>query len=78
MRVGAVKIFYCLFVGMLYRVLLILMVLVNYQFFFCRYSFRSLVSYSGDRGGTVVKLLCYGSEGRLFDPSWCHWNFSLT
>ena len=31
-----------------------------------------------DRGGTVVKVLCYKSEGRCFDPSWCHWNFSLT
>jgi hypothetical protein len=30
------------------------------------------------RGGTVVKELCYKSEGRWFDPSWCHWNFSLT
>ena len=27
------------------------------------------------RGGTVV---CYKSEGRWFDLSWCHWNFSLT
>jgi len=32
---------------------------------------------SGDRGGTVVKVLCYKSEGRWFDPSWCHWNFLL-
>ena len=32
----------------------------------------------GDRGGTVVKVLRYKSEGRWFDPSWCHWNFSLT
>ena len=32
----------------------------------------------GDRGGTVVKVLCYKSEGRWFDPSWYHWNFSLT
>ena len=24
-------------------------------------------SLSGDRGGTVVKVLCYKSEGRLFD-----------
>ena len=32
----------------------------------------------GGRGGTVVKVLCYVSEGRWFDPSWCHWNFSLT
>ena len=28
--------------------------------------------------GTVVKVLCYKSEGRWFDPRWCHWNFSLT
>ena len=32
----------------------------------------------GDRGGTVVKVLCYKSEGRWFDPRWYHWNFSLT
>ena len=32
----------------------------------------------GDRGSAVVKVLCYKSEGRWFDPSWCHWNFSLT
>jgi len=25
----------------------------------------------GDRGSTVVKVLCYKSEGRWFDPSWC-------
>ena len=25
----------------------------------------------GDRGGTVVKVLCYKSEGHWFDPSWC-------
>jgi len=29
------------------------------------------------RGGTVVKVLCYKSEGRCFDPSWCHWKFLL-
>jgi hypothetical protein len=32
----------------------------------------------GERGGTVVKLLCYKSEGRWFDSRRCHWNFSLT
>ena len=32
----------------------------------------------GDRGSTVVKVLCYKSEGRWFDSRWCHWNFSLT
>ena len=31
----------------------------------------------GDRGGTVVKVLCDNSEGRWFDPSLCRWNFSL-
>jgi len=30
------------------------------------------------RGSTVVKVLCYKSEGRWFDSRWCHWNFSLT
>jgi len=25
----------------------------------------------GDRGSTVVKVLCYKSEGRWFDPRWC-------
>jgi len=34
--------------------------------------------FTGDRGGTVVKVLFYESEGRWFDPSWCHWSFSLT
>ena len=30
--------------------------------------------------GTAVAqwLRCYKSEGCWFDPSWCHWNFSLT
>jgi len=32
----------------------------------------------GDRVSTVVKVPCYKLEGRWFDPSWCHWNFSLT
>ena len=33
---------------------------------------------NGDHSSTMVKVLCYKSEGRWFDPSWCHWNFSLT
>ena len=32
---------------------------------------------SGHRGSTVAKELCYKSKGSWFDPSWCHWNFSL-
>ena len=30
-----------------------------------------------DRGSTVVRVLCYKSEGRWFDPSWCHWIIDL-
>jgi hypothetical protein len=29
----------------------------------------------GDRGSTVVKVLCYNSESRWFDPSYCQWIF---
>jgi hypothetical protein len=29
-------------------------------------------------GGTVVKVLCYKSEGHWFDSRWCYWNFLLT
>ena len=32
----------------------------------------------GDRRSTVVKVLCYKSEGRCFDSRLFHWNFSLT
>ena len=35
-------------------------------------------TWHGDRGSTVVKVLCYKSVGRWFDPSWCQLNFSLT
>ena len=40
--------------------------------------YASLLLAIGDRGGTVVKVLYYKSEGRWFDSRWCHWNFSLT
>ena len=40
--------------------------------------FQCTHSNGGDRGGTVVKVLCYKSEGRWFDSRWCHWNFALT
>ena len=39
---------------------------------------RSYSCVVGDRGSTVVKVLCYKSEGRWFDPGQSHWNFSLT
>ena len=37
-----------------------------------------IIAQNWDRGGTTVKVLCYKSEGRWFDSSWCHWNFALT
>ena len=43
-----------------------------------RDSFAFIMDKCGDRGSSVVKVLCYKSEGRWFDPSWCHWDFSLT
>ena len=36
----------------------------------------SIYPYKGNRGGTVVKVLCYKSEGLWLDPSWCLWKFS--
>jgi len=48
-------------------------------FFFlmrCPYIYLELMK-NGDRGGTVVKVLCYKSECRWFDPSWCHWIFHI-
>jgi len=27
----------------------------------------------GDRGSTVVKVLCYKSDDRCLDSRWCHW-----
>jgi len=36
--------------------------------------FYLIEQHSGDRGSTVVKVLCYKSEGRWFDPS-CQWIF---
>ena len=41
------------------------------------YIYIYLYIHTGERGSTVVKVLCYKSEGRWFDPSWCHWNFSF-
>jgi len=46
--------------------------------FFLTSVLNSLMKEEEDSGGTVVKVLCYKSEGRWFDPSLCHWNFSLT
>ena len=37
--------------------------------------FQHFLIKAGDRGSTAVKVLCYKSEGRWFDPSWCQWIF---
>ena len=37
----------------------------------------NLLAFKGGRGSTVVKVLCYKSEGRWFDPS-LSVDFSLT
>ena len=41
---------------------------------FCVNSNEHSLSMNGDRGSTVVKVLCYKSEGRWFDSRWCHWH----
>ena len=42
------------------------------------YIYIYIYIHEGDRGGTMVKVMCCKWEGRLFDSRWCHWNFSLT
>ena len=37
-----------------------------------------VINWIGDRGSTVVKPMCYKTEGRWFEHGWCHLNFSLT
>ena len=39
------------------------------------HDFIPLTIFDGDRGGTVVKVLCYKSVGRWFDSRWCDWKF---
>jgi len=36
---------------------------------------KTVFSLGGDRGSTVVKVLCYKSVGCCFVPSWCQWIF---
>ena len=50
----------------------------NFKFIMHYQKYPQLLTKNGDRSSTVVKVLCYKSEGRWFDPSWCHWNIPLT
>jgi len=49
----------------------------NKRFEICKVYSVTYSVYMEDRGGKVVKVMCYKSEGRWFDSRWCHWNFSL-
>ena len=53
-------------------------VCINLSFTKMNTLFVLLTSLYRDRGSTVVKVLYHKSEGRWFDPSWCHCNFSFT
>ena len=66
-------IWYCILYYILYC---ILYGIVLHIVLYCILYYYSLQL--GDSGSTVVKLLRYKSEGRWFDSSWFHWNFSLT
>jgi len=47
----------------------------DYWTFFKSIEANPISTTIGDRSGTVVKVLCYKSEGRWFDTNWCQWNF---
>ena len=45
---------------------------------FWPYNHKMKIKKNDNRSYTkVVKVLCYKSEGRWFDPSWCHWIFFI-
>jgi len=44
--------------------------------FFSLHVFGDYVPIIGKRGSKMVKVLCYNSEGRRFDPSWWHGIFN--
>jgi len=61
-------------------VLLYMSIAISVYFVFHSYTpycliLKNLSHTQGDCGNTVVKVLCYRSEGRWFDPSWCQWIF---
>ena len=78
-----VSLLLCLCILILCLRICIVMFMYSYFMFMYLYCYVCVVLcfvlvHSGDRGSTVVKVLCYKTEGRWFDPSWCQWNFSLT
>jgi len=58
-------------------IIIIIIINCNWVVIWCNWLFYMYTKYEiGDRCSTVVKVLCYKSEGRWFDPSWCL-DFSL-
>ena len=58
---------------------------IIWQYFLLRFLFvekfhksRHMNDVLGHSVAQLVEALRYKSEGRGFDPRWCHWNFSLT
>ena len=49
--------------------------ILNILLLISQYIFCLLLFVVGDRGSTVVKVLCYKLEGGWFDPSWYRWIF---
>jgi len=50
----------------------------NFKLILSHFHYRKMVLvllHTGDCSNTMVKVLCYKSEGRWFDPRGCHWNF---
>jgi len=72
--IQVIHVYFCVDLWLLYAVTNTGIIFLVDSYSKCTYCIHN----PGDRGGTVVKALCYKSEGRLFDPSWRHWNFSLT
>jgi hypothetical protein len=57
--------------------------ILTYEILNTKYRARKCIAildtdYEEERVGTVVKVLCYKSEGLWFDFRLCHWNFPLT
>jgi len=56
----------------IYIIIVVILVQTN---IYCRHSAAATYFILYYIHSTVVKVLCYKSEGRWFDPSWCQWIF---
>jgi len=62
------------FFGCGYCVLLTVNMLCHVEVMFFKLV-KKVLCLCGDRGSTVVKVLCYKSVGRWFNPRSCRWLF---